>query len=54
MRRAAQGLNHPRRRSGTHPVVRNPEQGLAEAKRTNRPLLMTAAAPMCRGVAGMW
>jgi len=30
------------------------EQGLAEAKRTNRPLLMTAAAPSCRGIAGMW
>jgi hypothetical protein len=30
------------------------EQGLAEAKRTNRPLLMTAAAPMCRDIAGMW
>ena len=30
------------------------EQGLAEAKRTNRPLLMTAAAPACGGIAGMW
>jgi len=30
------------------------EQGLAEAKRTNRPLMMTAAAPVCRGIPGKW
>lgn len=30
------------------------EQGLAEAKRTNRPILMTAAAPSCGGIAGEW
>lgn len=30
------------------------EQGLAEAARTGRPLMMTAAAPACRGIAGMW
>lgn len=30
------------------------EQGLAEAKRTNRPIMMTAAAPHCRGVSGKW
>ncbi|MGB0954039.1 MAG: hypothetical protein ACPG31_12530 [Planctomycetota bacterium] len=30
------------------------EQGLAEAKRTNRPIMMTAAAPFCRGVSGKW
>lgn len=29
-------------------------QGLAEAKRTNRPILMTAAAPSCGTVAGKW
>jgi len=32
----------------------NLEQGLAEAKRTNRPILMTAAAPFCGGIAGEW
>lgn len=30
------------------------DEALAEAKRTNRPLLMTAAAPSCRGIAGKW
>jgi len=30
------------------------EQGLAEAKRTNRPIMMTAAAPFCGGIAGEW
>ncbi|MHC4822796.1 MAG: hypothetical protein ACYTEP_02130 [Planctomycetota bacterium] len=30
------------------------EQGLAEAQRTGRPLMMTAAAPQCRGVSGKW
>jgi len=30
------------------------EQGLAEAERTGRPILMTAAAPSCHGYAGMW
>lgn len=30
------------------------DDALVEAKRTNRPLLMTAAAPSCRGIAGKW
>ena len=30
------------------------EQGLAEAERTGRPILLTSAAPHCGGVAGMW
>ena len=30
------------------------EQGVAEAKRTGRPILLTAAAPQCRGISGMW
>lgn len=30
------------------------EQGLAEAQRTGRPLMMTAAAPHCRGISGKW
>ncbi len=30
------------------------EQGLAEAKRTNRPIMMSAAAPSCGGIAGEW
>ncbi|KAA3605547.1 MAG: hypothetical protein DWQ01_19720 [Planctomycetota bacterium] len=29
-------------------------QALAEAKRTGRPILLTSAAPQCRGVSGMW
>ena len=28
--------------------------GLAEAKRTNRPILLVSAAPQCQNVAGMW
>jgi hypothetical protein len=30
------------------------ERGLAEAKRTNRPVLFLAAAPHCGGVPGIW
>lgn len=30
------------------------ERGLAEAKRTNRPILFLAAAPHCAGVSGIW
>lgn len=30
------------------------EQGLAEARRTGRPILLTAAAPQCRGISGIW
>ena len=30
------------------------EQGQAEAKRTGRPILLTAAAPQCRGISGKW
>ncbi len=32
----------------------NLEQAKAEAKRTNRPILLTAAAPHCGGVPGTW
>ncbi len=28
--------------------------GLAEAERSNRPILLVAAAPQCRNVSGMW
>ena len=30
------------------------EQGLAEAERLNRPILLQSAAPQCGGVPGMW
>ena len=30
------------------------EQGLAEAKRSGRAILLQSAAPQCRGVPGMW
>ncbi|MDF1838861.1 MAG: hypothetical protein P1V35_13405 [Planctomycetota bacterium] len=30
------------------------KEGLAEAKRTNRPILLMSAAPQCHGVPGMW
>ena len=30
------------------------ESGLAEAKRTGRPILLMSAAPQCHGVPGMW
>ncbi|MFT4649375.1 MAG: hypothetical protein ACI9X4_002614 [Glaciecola sp.] len=30
------------------------KDGLAEAKRTNRPILLMSAAPQCHGVPGMW
>lgn len=29
-------------------------QGLAEAGRTGRPILLTSAAPQCHGVPGLW
>ena len=29
-------------------------QAQAEAKRTQRPILLTSAAPHCRNVSGMW
>ena len=29
-------------------------EGLAEAKRTGKPVLFITAAPQCRGVSGMW
>tara|TARA_R110002072_G_scaffold2288_10_gene18954 strand:- start:15810 stop:16067 length:258 start_codon:yes stop_codon:yes gene_type:complete len=32
----------------------NLDDALAEAKRTNRPVLVHAAAPQCSGVPGMW
>ena len=28
--------------------------GIAEAKRSNRPILLVAAAPQCEGVSGLW
>ena len=28
--------------------------GLAEARRTGRPILLVAAAPHCHGVSGIW
>ena len=28
--------------------------GLAEAKRTNRPILILSAVPECHGVSGIW
>lgn len=28
--------------------------GLAEAKRSNRPILLLSAAPQCEGVPGIW
>jgi hypothetical protein len=30
------------------------ERGLAEAKRTGKPILFVSAAPHCAGVSGMW
>lgn len=30
------------------------EDALAESQRTNRPILVHAAAPQCSGVPGMW
>lgn len=30
------------------------KQGLAEAKRTDRPILLISAAPHCRNISGMW
>jgi hypothetical protein len=30
------------------------EAGLREAKRTNRPILLIAAAPHCHNVSGIW
>lgn len=30
------------------------QQGLAEAKRTGRPILLMAATPQCHGVPGVW
>lgn len=30
------------------------ESGLSEAKRSNRPILFTSAAPQCLGVSGIW
>jgi len=30
------------------------DQGLAEAKRTNKPILLISAAPHCHGVPGVW
>ncbi|MDF1702704.1 MAG: hypothetical protein P1V36_16270 [Planctomycetota bacterium] len=30
------------------------EQAQAEAKRTQRPILLTSAAPHCRNISGMW
>jgi hypothetical protein len=30
------------------------ESGLAEAKRSDRPILFTSAAPQCLGVSGIW
>lgn len=30
------------------------EGGLAEAQRSNRPILFTSAAPQCLGVSGIW
>ena len=30
------------------------KDGLAEAKRSNRPILLVSAAPQCQNVPGMW
>ena len=30
------------------------DSGLAEAKRSNRPILLISAAPQCTGVSGIW
>lgn len=30
------------------------ESGLAEAQRSNRPILFSSAAPQCLGVSGIW
>lgn len=30
------------------------KQGLAEAKRSGRPILLISAAPHCRNISGMW
>ena len=30
------------------------DRGLAEAKRTGRPILLVSAAPHCRNVSGLW
>jgi hypothetical protein len=35
-------------------VVRHAGTGLAEAKRTGKPILFVSAAPHCAGVSGMW
>lgn len=30
------------------------EDGLSEARRSNRPILLVSAAPQCQNVSGMW
>lgn len=30
------------------------EQGLAQARRENRPILLVSAAPHCRNISGIW
>lgn len=30
------------------------KDGFAEAKRSNRPIMLLAAAPQCQNVSGMW
>ena len=30
------------------------KQGIAEARRTNKPILLLSAAPACGGVSGLW
>lgn len=30
------------------------QQGLAEAQRSNRPILLVAGAPHCHGISGLW
>ncbi|MBZ0184777.1 MAG: thioredoxin family protein [Candidatus Obscuribacterales bacterium] len=30
------------------------DQGLAEARRTHKPILVVSAAPQCHGVSGIW
>tara|TARA_R110002126_G_scaffold1402_13_gene8035 strand:- start:13430 stop:13672 length:243 start_codon:yes stop_codon:yes gene_type:complete len=61
--RASNSPNAPKQDGETQVAAAKPEHiawysnlddALAEAKRTNQPVLVHAAAPQCSGVPGMW
>lgn len=54
---AAQAQERQSASSGLEPKIAwfgRLSDGLAEAKRTNRPILLVSAAPQCEGVPGIW